>query len=73
MSASEEESENGGMDAIPVSNWDALAANLPEKGIARALLKAWIDGESAGRSRRLLAIAQPIQATASADRDTSQD
>jgi hypothetical protein len=72
MSATEEGSEGGDADA-PVSDWDVLAKSLPEKGIARALLKAWIDGDAGARPNRLLEVAQPTQGTPEAGNDASQN
>jgi len=57
----------------PASDWEVLAGSLPEKGIARALLKAWTEGDSAERVQRLLEVAQPAQGIVEAVSDTSQD
>lgn len=71
MSASDTDTDEAG--EASASDWEVLAGSLPEKGIARALLKAWTEGDSAERVQRLLEVAQPAQGIVEAVSDTSQD
>lgn len=61
------------VDAKELTNFDRLAAALPEAGIARALLNAWRTGDIADRVDRLVKVAQPSNAEPETDDVTSED
>ncbi|RYG37386.1 MAG: hypothetical protein EON93_03690 [Burkholderiales bacterium] len=73
MSTIEDDGDSDAAGTGPITDWDVLAKSLPEKGIARALLMAWIEGDASGRPNRLLKVAQPTHVISEAGDDASQD
>lgn len=57
----------------PATNFDRLATALPEGSLAAKLLDAWRNGDAGGRTKRMLAQAQPALTGKADEPDASKD